>query len=270
MAKKSKNPNPLAYKELEGGALWVLAETPCSNRRVEFLKRGNTFISYYYVVAVTSNSGFGQAKNLRDQGKIDDQSPMKISTGSTTTQMTYHLFKKYWQSAGQHLTNQTFLMIYGNFEAYIADLLMDALDALEPEGDSYEGAKNLLIGHKWEGKISRIDNRLDLGLKGRLLKEWFKDIELTFLGAKCSQPLDYLEKVSDLRDRVVHYGSRVDVGLQAAYPSAGFKVGDEIFFPFDMPSELHLFLMHLSDLIDEAFCEKFGWERLQVKPETLV
>lgn len=161
-------------------------------------------------------------------------------------------------------------MIYGNFEAYLADLLMDGLNELEPDNDSYEVAKKLLVGRKWEGKITAIDFRLSLGLRGRLVKEWFKDLDMEFLGSKCSQPLDFLEKISDLRDRLVHYGSRVDAGLTVAYPDAGFKIGDEIGFPLETPVELHFFLVHLSDLLDEAFCVKFGWDRPKVSPEKLL
>lgn len=91
-----------------------------------------------------------------------------------------------------------------------------------------------------------------------------------FLGTKCSQPMDFLEKVSDLRDRVVHYGSRVDAGLASSYSEAGFKEGDEIAFPFDVPTQLHLFLTHLSNLVDDAFCRKFGWPRDIVGPENLL
>ncbi len=261
--------NPL-QKQLEDGGIWVLSDTPCSGRRVEFLTRGNSFLGFYYVVAALSNAGFGSAMALEAQGKLSDSTPVRFAVSGTEIRMNHGRFKKIWQSTGRHLTNQVFLMIYGNFEAYLADLVIDGLIEADPGCDAYTEAKTLLIRRKWEGKIGAIDHRLSLGLKGRLLKEWFEGIEMHFLGTKCSQPMDFLEKVSDLRDRVVHYGSRVDAGLASSYSEAGFKEGDEIAFPFDVPTQLHLFLTHLSNLVDDAFCRKFGWPREIVGPENLL
>ena len=247
-----------------------MPETMSSTRRVEFLTRANTFLGFYYVIAATSDQGHKAMKAFAEKSQFTAATPMRLGSEATSLTVNYGKFCKIWQSAGRHLTNQVFLMLYGNFEAYLSDLVMDGLKEIEPTGDAYSDALNLLVSRKWEGKIARIDNRLGLGLKGTLMREWFKGITMEFLGTKSSQPMDFLEKVSDLRDRIVHYGSRVDHGLVKEYPGAGFKVGDEIGFPFDMPTQFNFFLVHLSDLVDDAFCQRFGWPRSIVRPETLV
>ena len=257
-------------QQIEEKGPWVLPESMSSERRVEFLTRANTFLGFYYVIAGTSDQGHKALEAFAQKSQFTAATPIRLGSGVTSLTVNYGKFRKIWQSAGRHLTNQVFLMLYGNFEAYLTDLVMDGLKVLEPTGDAYNDALNLLISRKWEGKIARIDNRLGLGLKGALIREWFQGITMEFLGTKCSQPMDFLEKVSDLRDRVVHYGSRVDEGLVKEYPGAGLKLGDEIGFPFDMPTQFNLFLAHLNDLVDNVFCQRFGWPRSMVRPETLV
>ena len=262
--------NPLGMRQLEEKGQWVSPETMSSARRVEFLTRANTFLGFYYVLAATSDQGYKATEAFAKKTQFTGATPIKIGSGVTSITLNYGKFRKVWQSAGRHLTNQVFLMLYENFEAYLTDLVMDGLKEVEPAGDTYNDALNLLVGRKWEGKIARIDNRLGLGLQGTLMREWFKGISMDFLGAPCSQPMDFLEKISDLRDRVVHYSSRVDQGLANDYPGARLKVGDEIGFPFDLPTQFNFFLAHLSDLVDDVFCLRFRWPHSFIRPETLV
>ena len=267
--------NPLKMRQLKIGELdesgpWVLSETMCSVRRVEFLTRANSILGFYYVIAGTSETGFNATEAFAKEKKFKASTAIRLGMGGTSITVNYGKFRKVWQTTQSYLTNQVFLMVYGNFEAYLADLVMDGLKEIEPDGDTHDDALDLLVGRKWEGKIASVDHRLSIGLKGTLLRDWFKDVAMEFLGTKCSQPMDFLEKVSDLRDRVVHYGSRVDTRLADEYPDAGLKVGEDIRFPFEMPLQFNFFLAHLSDLVDEAFCQRFGWARSPVRPETLV
>ena len=61
----------------------------------------------------------------------------------------------------------------------------------------------------------------------------------------------------------------MDEAFASQYPKANMRAGDTISLPTDLPIALHLFLVHLSDLFDEIFAAKFGWDRTTIGPETL-
>ena len=160
-------------------------------------------------------------------------------------------------------------MLYGNFEAYIADLVQDGLTQQGIE-DPQQETLNLMVMSKWRGKIDRIGEKLGFKIGKRKFVAKFKNIELEFLGDLCSHPLEFLEKASDLRNRLVHSSGRADHELVRRYPNSNMKIGDTISLPYDLPFQLNLFFIHLSDLFDEIFTAKFGWKRTLIAPERIL
>ena len=188
--------------------------------------------------------------------------------GETISQLNYGLFKKLFSRAPSHLTNQVFLMLYGSFEAYIADLVLDGLTHQDTK-DPYQEALHLMVLAKWRGKIDRIGQKLNVGLGKRRFVAKFRDMELEFLGEQFKDPLEFLERAGGLRHLLVHSSGRVDEAFASQYPKANMRAADTISLPTDLPIALHLFLVHLSDLFDEIFAAKFGWDRTTIGPETL-
>lgn len=71
-------------------------------------------------------------------------------------------------------------MLYGNFEAFIADLVVDGLTR-EGVSDPYQEAIDLMVLSKWRGNIDRIGQRLGLKIGKRRFVTKFRDIEMRFL-----------------------------------------------------------------------------------------
>ena len=265
----NKETNPLGMRQLEDGGPFVLPPSPCSQRRIEFLKRGNTILGFYTVMSIVSKTGGDVITRQEEQGKFRTDTPFRLKMpNGNISQMNYGLFKKYFANAGSHLTNQVFLMLYGNFEAYLADLVLDALTQMNIP-DSYEETLRLLYTSKWQGKIDRITQKLKVQLGTRKFRNGFRNIDMDFLGQRCQNPIDFLEKVADLRHRLVHYSGRVDKQFVTDYPKSGLSEGSLISLPLGFPMSIQLFFVHLTDLIDEAFCLKFGWQRTVVTIEKL-
>jgi len=269
MSEAPDESNPLNMYQLYEQGPYVLPATLCSARRAEFLRRNNAILGFYTVITITSKQGSDVITQAEQQGKFKDDTPFRLTISpGAVSQFNYGLFKKLFSHAGAHLTNQVFLMLYGSFEAFVADLVLDGLSR-EGVRDPYQDTLNLMVLAKWRGKIDRINKRLKVGLGKRRFVTKFKNIDMGFLGDRCTDPLEFLEKAGDLRHRLVHSSGRVDAALAAEYPKAGLKMGDAISLPFDLPFALQFFFAHLSDLFDEAFASRFCWQRTKMAPETL-
>ena len=264
-SENNRNDNPLKMQQLEEGGLFVLPDQLCSSRRADFFRRGNIIIGFYTTVAMTSKHGHDLLTKHETEGKLKPDTQIKIDMnpdgGIILT--NYGLFKKQYTVAGRHLTNQVFLMLYGNFEAYFSDLVLDALIQMGSISNPIKSTITIMTASKWRAKFDRINQKLGIGKQlGRAaLISKFKDVEMGFLGDLCQDPVDFLEKMADFRHRLVHSSGRVDQDFKATYPKAGLSVGQILSLPFGLPIPLQLFYSHLTDIMDQAFAKKFGWNR---------
>jgi hypothetical protein len=265
-----KKTNPMGMRPIEAGGPFVLPPTLCSKRRVEFFKRGNTILGFYSAIGLAARIAQDVFDQWDKEGKFKPETPFRATMrpGGEMSQMNYGLLRKHFSKSGIHLTNQVFLMLYGSLEAYIADMVLDALTQ-NGHADPYEETLRLMYTSKWFGKIDRIGKKLDVGLGGRVFLDKFRDIDMGFLGEECKNPIDFLEKSADLRHRLVHSGGRVDKEFALMYPRAGLAAGQSISLPFGFPISFQLFLAQLTEAIDEAFSARFDWQRTSVSPERL-
>ena len=117
--------------------------------------------------------------------------------------------------------------------------------------------------------MDRIEQRLKIVMGKRRFVNKFRDIEMNFLGELCTDPLEYLEMTSELRRRLVHSGGRMDQDSVDRFPEADLKVDEAILLPHHIPYQMQIF-RHLSDLFDEIFAAKYGWERAVIAPGKIV
>jgi hypothetical protein len=158
------------------------------------------------------------------------------------------------------LTNQVFLLLYGNFEAFLADLVHDAMSMLG-SSDPFEEALALIAVTKWKGKLDRITQKFSLALGHRRYVAAYAGIDMELLGKTTHDPIEFLQAVADLRHRLIHSAGRADAKLLAEYPNSGLVDGALIELPFGLPVAMHFWLVPLTDLLDEAFSATFGWAR---------
>ncbi len=264
----TKDTNPLGMREIGPAGPYVLPSQTCSERRKEYFLRANRVLGTYATITAYSGIGENNVKTSAEKNKINDETDIRIKMGSYTFYSKYRLLKKMFGKAGAQLTNQVFLMVYGNFEAYLADLVQDSFGVQGAE-DSLEKAISLMASTRWEAKISKISQKCGVQLRKRDFVTAYKGIDMGFMGTAYSDPIEFLQSMADLRHRFVHSAGRVDKNLLRDYPSLGLVEGALIELPFGLPYEVNLFFVPMTELLDKAFCEKFGWARHTVTPEHL-
>ena len=89
------------------------------------------------------------------------------------------------------------------------------------------------------------------------------------LGIPFTDPVDLLQSMADVRHRLVHYSGKMDRNFLRDYPNAKIVEGEFISMSADLPFDLHFYFVKLSDFIDQKFSERFGWNRIEVPPESL-
>ncbi len=256
----SSDKNPLRMKPLTEGGPFVLPPMLCSQRRREYFQRANRILATYATVTAYSGQGQKAIEAGAAAGKFADATPMRMVLGDHTFQTNYRMMRSAFAKAGAQLTNQVFLLLYGNFEAFLADLAHDALSTLG-SSDPFEDAVALVAMTKWKGKLGRIAQKFSLELGHRRYIAAYRDIDMRFLGRATNDPIEFLQSAADLRHRLVHSAGRADAKLLAEYPESGLSDGALIELPFGFPVAVHFFFVPLSDLLDDAFSARFAWPR---------
>lgn len=241
---------------------YIMGQEQCTERKKDYLKRGNRILSTYTTVAAFSNFGLQHINSLNK----GNDTPFRLTIGSRLIQTNYLTLKNMYPKALVQLTNQTVAMIYGNLEAYIVDIAIDSFQALGNDNAQQETLR-LLATKGWKGKIDSIGQKFNVKLGKNVFIEKFKDIPLEFQGKSYSNPIEFLQIIADIRHLILHSAGRIDERLAQ---ETGLKSGEEISFPVELPFDLHIFLVTFSDVFDKAFSDGFGWTRHLVKPEHLV
>lgn len=261
--------DPLKMRQLGPDGLFVLPEQDASDLRKQYLRRCNRILAAYSVIAAYADQGKKAVDQLRQAKRIEGSRPVRFDAGPFIIQSTFDGFASAFQKAGRELTNQFTVAIYGSFEAFLADLVLEALKGTSSADPHFETLA--LIGQtKWKGKIDRISQKFELSLGRNRLRRRYDEMEMDFFGRSTDDPVEMLQAFAEVRHRIVHYDGRADAGLVKDFPSCGLRDGDPISFPFEIPYVLHFFLIPLSDEFDGQFSKRCGWPRARVRPEELL
>lgn len=229
-------------KPLDKGGPFVLAPMPCSQRRREYFQRANRILATYATITAYSGHGQKAVDAATAAGRIGDTSLVRIVLGDYTFQTKHKIIRSVFAKAGAQLTNQVFLMLYGNFEALLADLAHDALTALGSP-DPFEETIALVATTKWKGKLDRVAQKFSLELWHKRYVAAYKNIGMQFLGRTTSDPIEFIQAAADLRHRLVHSAGRGDAKLVAEYPRSGLMDGALIELPLGFPVDIHFFFV---------------------------
>lgn len=261
--------NPLKMKSLDISGPFVLSPENCSLRRKQYFERANHILGTYASIAAYSNLGEQSMIAGSKKNKFQDDTKIRINLDSKVIQCNFKTLKSMFKKAGVQLTNQTFLMVYGNFEAFISDLIVDALSELNSE-DPEQEALNLMMKMKWNGKIDRIAQKLGLNLNREIFIKNYKNIGMNFLGIQYDDPIIFLDKLSKIRHLIAHYAGRVNSQFIKEFPDSKSLLNKHIMMSFSTPYDINFYLVKLTDIIDYAFCKRFNWSRELIAPEKLV
>jgi len=269
MPRTRRRPNPLHMRRVEPGGPFVLPPQECTSRRKEWFQRANRILATYITLLGYAAEGHKAIAHAAKVRGIDLDTPMRFKIDDRTFQSNYRIFLGAFSKSAGQLTNQVFTLAYGNLEAYLIDVLADALTT-DGAADPVQESISLITGTRWEGKFNRIVQRWGVRLGKADIAEAYRGIRLEFFGVQSTDPLAFLQAMADLRHRLVHSAGRADAKLLAAYPQSHMKEGDLIQVPAVSPIDLQLFFVPLTEAIDRAFAEKYGWQRILEAPEKLV
>jgi len=267
--KNDAKTNPLGMRQLENGGPFVLPPMACSAHRRDYFQRANRILATYMTLTAYADAGKKSIDNAAATLKWSSPTGIRVGMGSHTFQTTYRLLQGAFAKAGGQLNNQVFLLIYGNFEAFLIDLISDALKS-DGETDPIQGAVAMLASTKWEGRFNRISQKLSIGLGKQAFIVKYSGIEMGIMGKATNNPIEFLQAMADFRHRLVHSAGRADAKLLEQYPNIGVSEGDLIQMPFGFPMDIHLFFVPMTDLFDEVFAARFGWKRDITAPEHLI
>ncbi len=252
------------------GGFYVLPPSLCSEHRAAFIGRGNGILAFYSTISIVSKAGGDIIRRDELYGKYKSNTPFRLEElDGGFSMLNYGLFKKIFARAGIKLANQVFLMLYGNFEAYIIDMVLDSLTeqkCLSP----YEEVLRLMSSSRWRGKMDRIAKKTGVPLTTSRFIAKFKGIEMEFLGDTIENPIEFLENIADFRHLLVHNSGRVTDNFIKKYPHANVTIGDQLQLPAGFPMNMQLYLTYLSGLVDDIFCSTFSWTQQEKSVEKLV
>ena len=123
--------NHLDMYQLYQDGSYVLPQTKCTNRRIDFVGRANSILGFFTVISIASKQGLDSLFKAEREGVFTDDTVFRLNIfpGGASSNLNYGLFKKAFSCAGGNLTNQVFLMLYGNFEADVGDIVLDGLSS---------------------------------------------------------------------------------------------------------------------------------------------
>ena len=249
---------------------WVLSPRPCSGPRQEFFKRANEIDLFYTIASTFIQEGRKAFDAWAQREDLSPDTPIRITEEDGTKRAApYRLLRSRSPTLRQQLANQVFLMLYGSFEAYIADVVCDAYSQLG-EGDPESRTLQTIYGKRWPGRLDSMHQDLQVQLPKRRFTSAFKGQTLVFLGKKRDDPRDFLEDLAQVRHLLVHSAGRVSAAFLADYPEAAISAGDLINIPYATLRHIELFLFRMTDVLDAAFAEKFGWARPVKDPAKLL
>lgn len=255
-------------QQLGPEGIYILPPQLCSNRRREFFLRANRILGSYTTLTIYSEYGKQWGELQAKNGVFGETTPMRFTINGRTMQTSYRKFKELYQKGIPQLTNYIYLMIYGNFESFLSDLVCDGLSDQGHPNPEEETIK-LMMATKWLGKIDRISQRLGVDLGKRKRDIHFQNLHMEFAGNVYKDPIGFLQNMADIRHRLIHYSGRIDALFMIEFPKSSISVGDLIVLPAHLPYDVNNYFVLLTELIDGAFSEQFGWSRESIPLEQL-
>ena len=146
-------------QSLDPEGLYVLPPQLCSERRREFFVRANQILGSYSIIFGYSNFGKNWIEREAKKGRFIETTPMRITINGRTIQTTYRKLKEMYKKGVPRLSNYIFLMIYGNFETFLSDLVCDGLTK-QGQSSPIEETIRLMMTTKWIGRLTVSHNYL--------------------------------------------------------------------------------------------------------------
>ncbi|MGE0489257.1 MAG: hypothetical protein AB7S38_08590 [Vulcanimicrobiota bacterium] len=228
----------------------------CSEHRINFMQRSNWLSFVYPFLFGLVDNGMSSVEAFEAPLITLDTSGLTGSTVLSPAELRQSV--PYFK---MELTNQFFLMVYGSFEALLADLIVSAYAKLgEPE--PHTPARRMMI-RTWADRFRLVSETFDLKLRYQNLKDWYGDVDFAVTGPDGKPydgPLAVLKDLSEVRHLIVHFASRFDDKTAVRF---GKKAGERIQIQTLFLQSVTHFLDLLAAPLDDAFSERFSWSQVE-------
>ena len=217
------------------------------------------------VIGVSGTAEWLYRKGINDEYKkhfekvipqlpFKDRTPIKIEwKASKSLMMPARKIVSLSKESFDILPRQIFIMVYGSFETYLFQLFERSYPLISVTKDTLDLSLGILMKKRWDGKLSKMANTFGFEYKASQIKNYFSSLEMDFNGESITNPLDFLDKLVQVRHRIVHASSIFEEGRLITI--------DICFIP-----EFFFFLYHLTDYIDSLFAKRFGFQRIKINP----
>lgn len=253
--KKIDFENPLSMRpDPYDGKTFVLPETECTKERSLFFKRMNEILGFMYVSLLCHDEFKKHFEKIVPKLPFKDKTPIKIEWKNLkSVVMPARKVLNLSKESFDILPRQIFIMVYGSFETYLFQLFERSYPLVNITNDTLEVSLSILMKKRWDGRLSKMAHTFGFEYRASQLKDHFSNLVMDFNGVRITNPLDFLDKLVQIRHRVVH-------------ASSIFEEGRLINIDINFIPEFFFFLYHLTDYIDDLFAKQFEYKRVKINP----
>lgn len=253
MSSSSNNPLNMKRDPFDGKS-FVLPETECTYERRLFFKRMNEIQSFLYVAKLAfDDCKKNYEKNVIPKLPNKEKTPMKLGINSNFIFMPVAQIIELTSNGINILTRQALVMFYSSFETYLYQLFERSFPIVGITEATLDKSRDILMLKKWDGKFCKMNEVFDIGYKASELADYFSNFEMDFEGKKYNNPLNFLDKLAQVRHKIVHASSIIEKNRM-------------IFIDINIFHGLFGFFFLLTDYVDNFFAKKFGYTRQKINP----
>src|SRR3989304_6261480 len=194
MISNSNNPLNMVPDPFVGNT-FVLPETECTDARRLFFRRMNEIQAFLFITKHSFDickEKYGEVIIPTLPSKANTPIKVEMNSGNFIVMPAARIIEMATNGINL-LTRQALVMFYGSFETYLFQLFDKSID--------------ILMRGKWDGKFCKMNEIFTIDyIAGDLINQ-FNNFEMDFEGEKHKNPLNYLDKIAQVRHKIVHASS---------------------------------------------------------------
>jgi len=248
-----KNPLNMPSDPFAGDA-FVFPETECTEERNLFFRRMNDIQSFLYVAKYSFDTcKENLEKNIVPKLPSKAKTPIKLEMSGKSVIMPAARLIEMTTNGINLVTRQALVMFYGSFETYLFQLFEKSFPLVGVTGDILDASLSILMRKTWDGKFCKMDKIFCIDYKATDLIAQFNDFVMDFEGQIYKNPLNFLDKLAQVRHRIVHASSILENNKL-------------IFIDMKIFHDFFAFFFLLTNYVDSLFSKKFGYVRQKLNP----
>jgi len=211
--KKPESKNPLnMVSDPYAGDSFILAETLCTEERRVWFRRTNEIIGFFMTTELAIREGIAKYEQIISK-QLKPDTPMKIesSDGRSIVLPAQTLLKQINQGIDV-LCRQVFIMLYGSLETYLFQLIERSYLEIGITENILNLSLDIMMKRNWDSKLCKLRDVFGLNYKAGELNKHFSEFEMNFEGESFKNPLQFLDKLAQIRHRIVHASSILEKG----------------------------------------------------------